>query len=263
MPDFFDVHSHIHSREFDLDRTDVISRLKKENVWTITVGTDKESSIEAVEATELYEGIFASIGQHPTDNTEENFDSSFYVSLIANPKVLAIGECGLDYYRSKDNSEQEKLRQKKIFESQIIFALENNKPLMLHCRDAYEDVLLILESYKKGAGDKLRGNVHFFAGNVSIAERFLSLGFTLSFTGVLTFTHDYDEVVSYIPLESILSETDCPFVAPVPFRSKRNEPAYISHIVRKIAEIKQVPFETVKEAMVKNSLTLFLGGVQR
>ncbi len=258
MPDFFDAHSHIHSGEFDIDRSDVINRLKKENVWTITVGTDKASSIEAVKTTSLYEGIFASIGQHPTDNTEEDFDTTFYTSLVSNAKVIAIGECGLDYYRSTDDSLQEKTRQKKIFESQIIFALEHNKPLMLHCRNAYEDVLDILESYKKEASEKLRGDVHFFAADTSIAKRFLSLGFTMSFTGVLTFTRDYDEVVSYIPLESILSETDCPFVAPVPFRGKRNEPSYISHIVRKISEIKQIPLETVKEVVVKNSFRLFL-----
>jgi TatD DNase family protein len=257
MPEYIDIHSHINFRDYDSDREEVITRLKENNVWTITVGTELKSSIEAIELSRLHEGLFASIGLHPTDTASEDFDPAQYEKLVVNPKVVAIGECGLDYFRLKGESGDEKARQKKVFEKQIEFALRYDKPLMIHCRNAYEDVLNILSSYKKSDGPKLRGDVHFFAGNVEIAKRFIELGFALSFTGVLTFTSDYDAVVAYAPLESILSETDAPFVAPVPFRGKRNDPLYVREIVKRIAEIKKLDLETVKKAMILNANRLF------
>ncbi|MDP2705252.1 MAG: TatD family hydrolase [Patescibacteria group bacterium] len=256
-PDFFDIHSHIQLPEFDSDRDAVIQRLREQNTWTITVGTDKESSKKAVESTQLFSGIFAAIGQHPTDDSEAIFDESFYSQLATDPKTVAIGECGLDYFRAKDDSREEKKRQKEIFESHIELSLTHNKPLMVHCRDAYEDVLDILELRHKEAGGNLKGNVHFFAGNVDIARRFLSIGFTCSFTGVITFTPDYDEVISYIPLESILSETDSPFVAPVPFRGKRCEPSFVSYVVERISQIKNISLDEAKKAMVDNAFRVF------
>lgn len=256
-PEFFDVHSHIQFPEFDSDRDAVINRLREQNTWTITVGTDKESSKKAIESTKLFEGIFASVGQHPTDDSQAVFDAPFFSQLAQDPKVVSIGECGLDYYRAKDGSEEEKKRQKEIFESHIEISLTHDKPLMIHCRNAYEDVLLILESIHKEAGDALKGNVHFFAGNIDIARRFLSLGFSLSFAGVITFTSDYDEVISYTPLKSLLSETDSPFVAPVPFRGKRNEPSYVSYVAKRISEIKNVPLDAVKKSLIENTYRVF------
>lgn len=128
---------------------------------------------------------------------------------------------------------------------------------MLHCRNAYEEVLHILKYYKKEAGEKLRGNVHFFAGSIEQAKRFLDLGFTMSFTGVVTFTHDYDEVVKYLPLDSIMSETDAPFVAPVPFRGQRNEPSFVIGVLKKIAEIRGVDEENIKKAILSNAKRVF------
>lgn len=256
-PEFFDIHSHIQFPEFDSDRDAVISRLREQNTWTITVGTDKESSQKAVESTRLFPGIFASIGHHPTDNSKDEFDTSFFSQLAQDPKTVAIGECGLDYFRAKDGSQTEKSRQKKIFEGHIELSIASGKPLMIHCRDAYEDVLDILELKHKEVGNKLRGNVHFFAGNTDIARRFLSLGFTCSFTGVITFTSDYDEVISYIPLGSILSETDSPFVAPVPFRGKRCEPSFVVEVVKRISQIKNISFDEAKKALVENAFRVF------
>jgi len=134
---------------------------------------------------------------------------------------------------------------------------------MLHIRpskksqDAYLDAIGILESYKKEAGEKLRGNVHFFAGNTGVAEKFLDLGFTMSFTGVITFTHDYDEVIRYIPQNSIMSETDAPFVAPMPHRGRRNEPVYVEEIVKAISRIRAEDFDTVRETLKNNAIRVF------
>ena len=154
--------------------------------------------------------------------------------------------------------------QKELFIKQIKFAIKYDKPLMLHIRpskksqDAYLEALDILISYKKEVGEKLRGNVHFFAGDVSIAQKFLDLGFTLSFTGVITFTHDYDEVIKYIPQDSLMSETDAPWVAPVPWRGKRNEPTYVIEVIKKMAEIRGEDFETLNNAIIQNFKRVFL-----
>ena len=123
--------------------------------------------------------------------------------------------------------------------------------------DAHQDILEILSEKKKIVGGRLRGNVHFFTGPLSIAKKFLDIGFTLSFTGVLTFARDYDETVRYAPLASIMSETDCPFAAPVPYRGRRNEPVYVKEVVKKIAEIRNEDFEFVRAALVSNALRFF------
>jgi len=209
---------------------------------------------------EKHDGFFATIGQHPSDNRKEEFKIENYKKLITHPKVVGVGECGLEYFRMPKGvlPEEEKKRQKNLFEAQIQLALDNDKPLMLHCRpspgsmDAYEDVLTILKQFPS-----VRGNVHFFVGNVAIAKQFLEFGFTFSFTGVITFTHDYDEVIRFLPLENIMSETDCPFVAPVPHRGKRNEPVYVIEVVKKIAEIRGEDFEKIRKQLVENTLRVF------
>jgi len=138
---------------------------------------------------------------------------------------------------------------------QINFALKHDKPIMIHARDAYEEILQILESLG-GPTAKLRGNVHFFAGDWEIAQRFFAIDFTISFTGVITFTSDYDEVIKKAPLEKILSETDAPYVAPTPYRGKRNEPSYVQEVVKRIAEIRGEDFEEVRTALVNNALRM-------
>ena len=181
--------------------------------------------------------------------------------------MVAVGECGLDYFRLKVGKEEEiKKRQKDNFVSQIEFALSNDLPLMMHFRpsnktmDAYEDGLEILSGYKEKHKEKLRGNSHFFAGNLEIAKRFVELGFTLSFTGVITFADNYDEIIRKIPLENIMSETDCPFVAPVPYRGKRCEPVYVKETVKRIAEVRSEDIKIVKKALVDNAFKVFLNG---
>ena len=175
------------------------------------------------------------------------------------PRVIAIGECGLDYYRAEEDTKE---LQKKAFIEHIELANKLGKPLMLHIRpglrslgeagNAYEDALEILKTHAK-----VKGDAHFFAGDWKTAKEFLDLGFTLSFTGVLTFTHDYDEVVKNAPLDMLLSETDAPYVTPAPHRGKRNEPAYVAEVVRAIASIRGENLEEVAKQLVANARRVF------
>ncbi len=251
MPKYFDVHSHLNFPDYDADREEVIQRLRDTGTHTIVVGTDFESSKRAVELADKYEEIYACIGIHPVDKKSENFEVSKFESLIKHPKVVAIGECGMDFHHAEKDKDYE--RQKKLFLDQINFAATHNKPLMIHARDAYKEILEILEQFKD-----LKGNAHFFAGDWQTAQRFFALNFTVSFTGVITFTSNYDEVIKYAPLDRILSETDAPYASPVPYRGKRNEPSYVNSVVKRIAEIRGEEFETVRAELVNNALTMIM-----
>ncbi|TSD03005.1 MAG: TatD DNase family protein [Parcubacteria group bacterium Athens0714_16] len=253
---YIDIHSHLNFPDFDKDREDVIDKMKSEGIGTICVGADLKTSRECVELADKYENIWATIGVHPNDS-EEDFREEDYLELVKNKRVVGVGECGLDYFRTKGEPIIEKKRQRDLFEKQIQFAIKNNLPLMIHARDSYDDILDILISYKKEFGDKVCGNIHFFAGSKDTAKKFIEIGFTISFSGVITFTNDYDEAVKYVPIDKIMPDSDSPFVAPAPFRGKRNEPFYIKEIVKRIAEIKELDLETVKEQMVKNAIKLF------
>ena len=276
MPKYIDIHSHVNFTTFDADRDEVIKRALDNDTWFMNVGTQLDTSRKAVEMTHTYTNTYAIIGLHPIhtgasyhDEKElgegnkeftsrgEIFDKDAYRELLRDPKVVAIGECGLDYYRCDEESIT---KQKQAFISQIELANEFNKPLMLHIRNnpkdkslnAYSDVLDLLKKYSK-----VKGDVHFFAGNLDDAKAFLDFGFTLSFTGVVTFTHDYDEVIRNTPLDKIMSETDSPYVSPIPYRGKRNEPVYVREIVKKIAEIKNLPEPEVAKAIILNAKQIF------
>ncbi len=241
------------------------------------VGTQYDTSKAAVEVARAHEGVWATIGLHPIHTSKsyhdaqelgegnkeftsrgEVFDMAKYEALGREAKVIAVGECGLDYYR---NDPSTKNVQEDAFVQQIELANHLGKPLMLHIRasqgtqDAYDDALALVKAHAK-----VRGDVHFFAGNWETARKWLDIGFTLSFTGVLTFTHDYDEVVRNTPLDMILSETDAPYITPVPFRGKRNESAYIPYIVAAIARIKGEDEEVVRMQLLANARRVF--GIQ-
>ena len=262
MPKYFDIHSHLNFKDYEKDFDEVVGRLKETETHTIVVGTDFESSQKVVELAEKYEEICACIGVHPVDKKSKTFELTNFQTLITNPKVVAVGECGLDFYHAKKEADYD--RQKKLFLDQLEFALIHDKPLMIHARDAYEELLEILEPLKKTHGEKLRGNIHFFAGDVATAKRFFDIGFTISFTGVITFPPKADqlladtfiEVIKSAPIEMIMSETDAPYVAPVPYRGKRNEPSYVSEVARRIAEIRGEDEETVRVALVNNALSM-------
>ncbi len=267
IPKFFDIHAHVNDERFDADRNEVLARMRESGTWAIMVGTDRKSSQDVVALAEGHErGVYASIGVHPIDDRNETFDKDFFAELLRGGKVVAVGECGLDYSRLEDVADVglEKKRQKELFESQIDFALEHNLPLMIHCRDsdkehadAHRDVLAILRGKKDVGEGKLRGNVHFFSQTLHIAEEYFGLGFTVSFTGVITFAREYDEVIKGAPLTHLMTETDCPYVAPLLYCGKRNEPVYVSEVVKKIAELRGEDYETVRVALVENARKSF------
>lgn len=269
---YIDIHCHLDFPDYGEEINGVLERMREKEVGAITIGTDLESSKRAVEIANQNPNIWACIGVHPRDDSPEPpspdsgregqgggvFPESGFEKLVSHPKVVAIGECGLDWFRILPESmEAERERQTNLFKQQIEFALKYDKPLMLHCRESYDDVLEILEKYKNQYGSKLRGNAHFFAGTVEQAKKFVDLGFTISFTGVITFTHDYDEAIKNTPIESILSETDAPFVAPVPHRGKRNEPAFVVEVVQKLSEIKDLDHEDLRLKLLENTKRMF------
>ena len=274
---YFDAHTHLNFAAFDTDRDEVVRRALDAGVGMNIVGTQYDTSVSAVAMAEKYDDVYATIGLHPIhtgksfhDEKElgeggkaftsrgEEFDMEKYVALGQSPKVIAIGECGLDYYRLEEKTKQSQME---AFVQQIEVANTLKKPLMLHIRSApkgsgeghaYRDALELVKSHAKVPGD-----VHFFAGDWDIAKSWLDIGFTLSFTGVVTFTHDYDEVVKNAPLDMLLSETDAPYITPVPYRGKRNESAYIPEIVKAIARIRGEDESVVASALYQNASRLF------
>jgi TatD DNase family protein len=268
LPEYIDIHAHVNFPVFDADRAETVKRALDAKTWMINVGTGFEMSKKAVEMTREYpEGVYAIIGLHPIHTGEEAFDADAYRSLAASApkgKVVGIGECGLDYFHTKD--EQGRALQNKVFLEHIDLALDLALPLMLHIRsgadrDAYEESLEILARYKATAGDKLRGDAHFFAGSVAQAERFLALGFHLSFTGVVTFAKQYEALVKATPNDRIMSETDSPYVAPVPHRGKRCEPLFVQEVANRMAGIKGEDPISFRRQLVENANALWRLGL--
>ena len=280
-----DTHAHVNFNDFKDDAKEVIKRALDENVWMINVGAESKTSERAVKMAEEYEeGVYAAIGLHPSHLVEqdveykengelikykpkpEEFNYDFYLNLAKNKKVVGIGECGLDFHRienqasEKSKVESFKVKQREVFIKHLELAKEVNKPIIIHCRDAHNDLLEIFNLAVKPPS----GVMHFFTGNLEQAKKYIELGFYISFSGVITFpplrlagANAYNDVIKNIPLEKILVETDCPYVAPVPHRGKRNEPAYVKYVAHKIAELRGISFEEVAEQTTKNARKLF------
>ena len=267
---YFDSHTHINFPAFDADREAVIRRAEENNVKMICVGTQISSSASAIVLAKQYpKTIWASVGFHPNhagggwfhdqneqkESVQEKYSKKILKELAEDPKVVSIGECGLDYHRiSNEGGIKEK--QKEIFLSQIEIASEVKKPLMIHCRNAFADLIDLLTAHYQ-LFTRSPGIIHFFTGKIEDAEKLLNMGFAFSFGGVITFAKDYDEIIKYIPMDKILSETDAPYVTPVPYRGKRNEPAYIIETVKRLAEIKNVSLEKMVEQIGQSTKRIF------
>ena len=259
-PLLIDSHTHVQFSKFDKDRDEVIKRSFDNGIWMVNVGADKESSIKAVELAEKYqEGIYVTVGVHPHD-AESEFDYEFFKNLALNPKVVAIGECGLDYFFNQqlttNKLQQIKEKQKKLFIKQIGLSKEINKPLMIHCREAFDDLIVILKSCFLFTSDT-PGTIHFFTGDKENAEQLLKMGFYFTFNGLITYNRQFDEIIKIIPLDKILIETDAPWVAPEPHRGKRNEPLYVVEVAQKIAEIKNISQEKFYKQVTENNFKIF------
>lgn len=284
--EFFDAHTHAQFAAFSEDWRSVIDRALGAGVRLINVGTQRDTSRRAVEIARQYpSGVYAAVGLHPVHTEKsyhdakelgdtaaargftsrgEEFDDGYYRALAQNEKVVAIGECGLDYFRIKNNelgieeAETTRQRQKDVFIKHIALAREAGKPLMIHCRDAFDDLIEILNSKFLIHNSRVPAVAHFFTGTKEHAQRLIEMGFYFTFGGVITFTRDYDEVIDMIPIDRILSETDAPYVAPAPYRGRRNEPAYVIEVVKKLAELKKKPLPEMADIVFGNAKRVFL-----
>lgn len=251
-----DTHAHLDLKDFNEDRDEVIKRAFNSGVKKIiNIGYNRRTSISSIKLAERYENIYAAVGVHPQDVKKYSIEEirENLVKWNENRKVVAIGEIGLEYYRVED--EKNKEMQIKYFREQLDIAKQLQLPVVLHCRDAYEEMFEVLKKDKVDYGV-----VHCFSSNKNVAREFLSLGFNISYTGIVTFKKKVEDVVGAAyetPIDRIMIETDCPFLAPEPYRGKRNEPGYVKYIAEKLATIKEIGLDEVEKATTENAIKMF------
>lgn len=250
----FDSHCHLYMPQFDADREAVLARMQEGGVGAVIIGVDLETSRKALELAESHSFLWAAVGLHPNDNPAEEFNAEEFEKLARESRVVAIGECGLDYYRQEPVPEQ-KESQRKRFEAHIALAEKVGKALVVHCRDAHDDCFSILQ--KTAITTKVPVVIHFFTGSGELAQKYLDLGCYLSFPGPVTYTDMYNDSIRVTPLERMLIETDSPYAAPAPNRGKRNEPAFVADVAKKVALIKDISPEQVAEATARNTVQVF------
>ncbi len=275
-----DTHAHVNFRSFKDDAEQTLKRALDAGIFVVNVGSQIDTSRQAAElAGKFPEGVYAAIGLHPEHThsqyvdeeethfktREEDFNESWYEELVAHPKVVGIGECGLDYYRLPENvslHEQVKQKQIEVFKKQIRFAKKHNKALIVHSRpekgsdELYEHMLQI---FAEEEIKKLRFVVHSYTHTPEFLQKFLDLGAFVSFNGIITFdkTGNMEELVKMAPLDRILLETDCPYLAPIPMRGKRNEPGYVRFVAEHLAKLKGVELQEAENLTTRNAKTLF------
>lgn len=281
MP-LIDSHCHVHFNAYKDDMDEVIRRTLKKGVFMITVGTQKDTSRTGLEIADRYDGMWATVGLHPNHTVEqefwdddelppeeqatpkiktraEAFDMEYYRELVKYPKCVAIGEFGLDHYRIPEGVGRAEVirRQEETVRAQFDLATQTNKPVVIHCRDAYpRQAEMIREAIGEGKLAR-RGVIHCFTGTLDEARAFLDLGFSISFSGILTFAKELQAVAKELPLDRLLVETDSPYLTPAPDRGKRNEPWRVEYVAQKLAELKGATFDEVAEQTVKNTKQIF------
>lgn len=278
----FDTHCHLNFKDFKDDAPEVIARTLAAGTWMNLVGSELKTSARAIEYADKYpEGVYASIGLHPihledilikNDNENgkyefrahaEKFDALAFRQLAqSSKKVIAIGEIGLDYYHlNKDGDIPAiKNRQQEVFKEQMVLAAELSLPIIIHCREAHDDLMPIVDSFKEKHplhGKRPWGVVHCYSGDLQQAEKYWQMGLLISFTGIITFAKQWDDLIKAMPLDKFLIETDSPYLSPAPFRGQRNEPLHVEQVARRIAELKGLSFEEIAEASSKNAKNLF------
>lgn len=270
-----DTHAHVNFSFFKEDADDVIQRSLAEDTWMINVGANYKTSNRALMYANKYErGVYAATGLHPINLfptkdedkiiAAEEFNYDAYEKLAKFEKVVAVGEIGLDYYhidKSLDVNEVKK-KQKQVFSEQLLMARRVEKPAIIHCRQAHDDMIQTIKDIKKENKDLFTGNkpwgvMHCFSGDEDLAWKYFSLGVIISFTGLITFSRQWDDLIRKMPNENLMIETDCPFMTPEPFRGKRNEPIYVKYVAEKIAEIKNVSRERAIEFTTNNARKFF------
>ena len=254
----FDTHVHLNAEQYKDDLEEVIERAQEAGVeYMVVVGFDRETIQKAMEITERYDFIYASVGWHPVDAVDMTTkDLEWIEELSSHPKVVALGEMGLDYYWDKSPKDI----QQEVFRQQIRLARKVNLPVIIHNRDATEDVVRILREEKV---EEVGGIMHCFTGSLEVAKQCIELNMYISFGGPVTFKNAKKpkKVAAEIPVERLLIETDCPYLTPHPYRGKRNEPSYVSYVAEQIAELKQMSYEALAKKTTENAKKLF--GINR
>jgi len=248
-----DTHAHIFDDAFNDDREFVIKRIIENNInKVIIVGFSKETNVKALELASRYSFFYPTIGYHPSEaNDIAESDLVLLEKMVSENKVYAIGECGLDYYWVKDNKD----KQKWLFTKQIELSIKNNLPLVIHCRDAINDVYQILKEYN----GKVKFVMHCYSGSKEMALEFIKLGGYISLGGPVTFKNAKEpkEVAESVPLERLLIETDCPYLAPHPYRGKRNESSYVRLVLEEIARLRNIEVFELEKILDNNSNIFF------
>lgn len=254
---FVDSHCHLDFPEYADHLSDILARMKEAKVQNaMCISVDMPDFPKVLALAEAHEQLFATVGTHPDyEDTPEPTEDQL-VELAKHPKVLAIGETGLDYYRMGDKTYADMEWQRERFRTHIRAAIRANKPLIIHTRSASEDTIKIM---KEEGASKVAGVMHCFTESWEVAQAAMDLGFYISFSGIVTFksAKDLQATCQQVPLERMLIETDSPFLAPIPHRGKTNEPAWVAHVGQFIADLKGVPVATVAKHTTENFKTLF------
>ena len=248
--EFIDTHCHIYYDKYQNDITDVINRAKDKNIkHIICVGVDLESSEKSIILSDQYESVFATVGYHPHESklaVDSYLDKM--LELLKHPKAVAIGEIGLDYYYKHSD----KKTQIKVFREQLELAKDLDMPVVIHNRESDKDLYDNLKNLKIN-----NGVIHCYSSDIKYANKIFDLGLLVSFTGILTFSKSLQAVVKEIPLEKMMIETDSPYLTPIPFRGKRNEPHMVSLVAEKIAEIKNISIDEVAHVTTETAKNFF------
>jgi len=274
-----DTHAHVNFNAFKSDADEVIRRSLAADTMMILVGSEVKTSKRALEYANKYEkGVYAAVGLHPMHTheqeargddydfttREEEFSYDVYEKLAQFKKVVAIGEIGLDYYHidKKSDIAAVKKKQKDVFREQLKLAKNLKLPVIIHCRQAHDDMLEILRKFRKEHKDEMIKNkawgvMHCFSGDEELAWQYFGLGLNISFTGLITFSAQWDDLIRRLPNDKFMIETDCPYMTPEPFRGQRNEPILVKKVAERIAAIKNLSFERVAELSTGNAKKLF------
>ena len=251
----FDTHAHYDDEQFDTDRELLLESMEANGIGRIVnIGANVASTKAAVDLAQQYSFMYAAVGVHPSEAHELNEEVFGWLETMTHQdKVVAVGEIGLDYYWDKEQEVRD--NQKKWFIRQMELARKVNLPISIHSRDAAKDTLDLVKAYGKGLG----GVVHCFSYGVEMAREYLNMDYYIGVGGVVTFNNakNIKEVVAYAPMDRIVIETDCPYLSPVPYRGKRNSSLYLPHVVEKIAEIKGITPEEVREITWKNGVEMY------
>jgi TatD DNase family protein len=276
---YIDTHSHLNFNAFRDDVDIVIKRALDDDVQIIIASTNYKSSKRALEIANKYQrGVNVAVGLHPTnledviekyDGKElfvsaEEFNSDIYQQLAKFKKVVAIGEIGLDYFRRDLHKDMQftKEQQKSVLWAQLKLAANLDLPVILHCRDAHDDMVALLTKFKNEFIEQLPKNrpwgvLHCFSGDEDLAWQYFNLGLIISFTGLITFSKQWDDLIRKVPNDKLMIETDCPFMTPEPYRGKRNEPVLVKYVAKRMAEIKGIGIEEIEQATTENARRIF------